>query len=66
MFDRVTVCKVTKFVTQVCMLANGAIPKASAGKGNISEEKKPADSSGYQTNLKHEAFTAAICPCLDG
>ena len=63
MFDRVTECEVTKFVTQVVMLANASIPKASAGKGTSLIK---VDSSGHQTNLKHEAFTAAICVCLDG
>ena len=40
MFDRVTVCKVTKFVTKVGMLENAAIRKASAGKGTSLKRKE--------------------------
>ena len=48
MFDQVTVCEVTKFVTQVGMWANAAIRKASAGKGTSLKRKKLTHRAGFK------------------
>ena len=51
---------VTKFVTQVRMLARAAIPKGTSLKSRKKQTR------GFRANLKDETLIVAICGSLDG